>query len=129
MGEEKQKLTTELQEAFKKIQETNTNNILKSLTEALKQPLPKRNEIDYICSLCSDCLFFEEINMGMDGTVYLCQANEPNDEYFNARTMRWVSACDCGRDCEIKEFYYRKCKNYCSMRKVMKEKLKGIKGV
>lgn len=131
MNKEKQGFTMEtdeeLKEAFKKVSETNIENILKSLTEALSQPLPKRNEIDYMCSQCQGCLFFEEVNMGMDGRVYLCEANDPKNDYFGAHEMRWVSACDCARDEELKDFYLRKCPNYCSYAKVKEEKLKERK--
>lgn len=116
----------EASEEFKIFQELNFKSFLEALTEALKQPLPKRNEIDYMCSQCQGCLFFEEVNMGMDGTVYLCKANEPKDSYFDGHLMRWVSALDC-RDEEIKKIHLRKCKKYCSYAKLMEEKLKEIK--
>lgn len=108
----------ELEEIIKKIKEINT--------EALKQPLPKRNEIDYMCTNCPDCLFFEEVNMGMDGRVYLCKANEPKDSYFEGHQMYWVSANDCYSDSEIKKIHFRKCKNYCSHKETIKEKLKNL---
>ena len=117
----------ESKEAFKKVSETNIENILKSLTEVLSQPLPKRNEIDYMCSQCQGCLFFEEENLGMDGSVYLCKANEPRNDYFDGHEMRWVSACDCSIDEEVKKFYLRKCPNYCSYAKLMEQKLKELK--
>ena len=86
----------------------------------------KRNEIDYMCTNCPDCLFFEEVNMGMDGRVYLCKANEPKDSYFEGHQMYWVSANDCYSDSEIKKIHFRKCKNYCSHKETIKEKLKNL---
>lgn len=122
MDNEKQ----ELEEAIKKIEEISIWDILKDFTEALKQTLPKRNEIDYMCTKCQDCLFFEEVNMGMDGRIYLCKANKPKDSYFKGHKMRWVSANDCYSDSEIKKFHFRKCKNYCSHEETIKEKLKNL---
>ena len=116
----------EASEEFKAFQELNFKRLVEALTEELKKPLPKRNEIDYMCSDCQGCLFFEEVNMGMEGTVYLCKANEPKDSYFNGHIMQYVSACHC-RDEEIKKIHLRKCPHYCSYAKLMREKLKEVK--
>lgn len=122
-----------ISEEFKAFHELNTKRILEAMTKALSEALfnsgtttPKRNEIDYMCSQCQGCLFFEEVNMGMEGIVYLCKANEPKDSYFEGHVMRWVSACDC-RDEEIKKIHLRKCPHYCSYAKLMREKLKEVK--
>ena len=116
----------EASEELKQFHELNTKRILEAITEALKQPLPKPNEIDYMCTQCQGCIFFKEADMGMDGRVYLCKANEPKDSYFDGHIMRWVSACDC-RDEEIKKIHLRKCPHYCSYSKLMREKLKEVK--
>lgn len=100
--------------------------ILKALQEMLTKPLPKRNEIDYMCTQCQGCIFFKEVDMGMDGRVYLCKANEPKDNYFDGHVMRWVSAQDCSYDEELKKFYFRECPHFCSLSKIMEEKLKEI---
>lgn len=91
-----------------------------------KELKSERNEIDYMCEKCDRCVFFEEVKMGMGGTVYLCKANKPKDTYFDGHIMRWVSAQDCYRDSEINKFYDRKCKNYCSYAKLRQQKLKEL---
>lgn len=63
----------------------------------LKESLDKKEKDNYMCNKCHNCMFYEDINMGMDGTIKKCNIKNKH-----------LQSIDCNNN------YYRVCKYFCS---------------
>lgn len=117
MTEAEKKKCEDLQKAIDKFK--------KNWTKAFTEPLPKRNEIDYMCKDCEKCIFYSQYH-DMGATEHLCKAHKPYN-FYDEHTMSWVSAYDCERDKELRQFYMRDCNEFVSKMEVINKALKKIK--